>query len=184
MIRVAIFASNNGSNFEAIVKYFKYSRNKKIKKYNLQFVLITNNKKAYVILRAKKLNIKYYIIENDKLDEFLLLNKFDLCVLAGYMKIINEKTLKHCVFINIHPSLLPHYKGIDAIKRIYKDNATNASGVSIHYVNKYIDGGEVIIQKQVKLDKNISYACYKRKVHLVEHKIYPKVIEKFLMSLC
>lgn len=184
MTKIAIFASNNGSNFEAIICYFRHLKNTKIKKYNLQFVLVTNNKYAYAIKRAKKLKIEHFVVEHKNLNNFLAQNKFDLCVLAGYMKIIDKSTLSHSKFVNIHPSILPNYKGKNAIKQIYKDKSYNSSGISIHYVNEFVDAGEIILQKKVTINKNLSYAQYEQKIHKAEHKLYPKVVETLLMSLC
>lgn len=184
MTKIAIFASNNGSNFEAIIRYFKHLKNTKIKKHNLHFVLVTNNKYAYAIRRAKRLKIKHFFVEHENLNNFLAQNKFDLCILAGYMKIIDKLSLKQSSFINIHPSILPNYKGKNAIRRIYKDKSYNSSGISIHYVNEFVDDGEIITQKKVKLNKSLSYSQYEKKIHNTEHKIYPLIIEKILMSLC
>lgn len=184
MTKIAIFASNNGSNFEAIIRYFKHLKNEKIKKHNLDFVLVTNNKYAYAIRRAKRLKIKHFFVEHENLNNFLAQNKFDLCVLAGYMKIIDKLSLKQSSFVNIHPSILPNYKGKNAIRRIYKDKSYNSSGISIHYVNEFVDDGEIITQKKVKLNKSLSYSQYEKKIHNAEHKIYPLIIEKLLMSLC
>ncbi len=184
MTKIAIFASYNGSNFEAIIRYFRCLKNKRLKKSRLDFVLITNNKYSYAIKRAKKLKIKHFFVEHDNLCNFLTINKYDLCILAGYMKIIDKKTLKLSTFINIHPSLLPEYKGKDAIKRIYKDKNANYSGVSIHYVNEHIDDGKIIEQKKVELSKNTSYADYEKKIHKTEHLLYPRIVEKIILSLC
>lgn len=184
MMEIAIFASNNGSNFEAIIQYFKHLKNKTLKKHNLHFVLVTNNKQAYAIRRAKRLKIKHFFVKHENLTDFLHKNKFDLCVLSGYMRIVEKNSLATSTFINIHPSLLPNYKGKNAIKRIYKDKSYNSSGISIHYVNEFVDDGKIIFQKKVKFDTNTSYSQYEKKIHSVEHKMYPKIIEKILLSLC
>ena len=184
MMEIAIFASNNGSNFEAIIQYFKHLKNKTLKKHNLHFVLVTNNKQAYAIRRAKRLKIKHFFIKHENLTDFLNKNKFDLCVLSGYMRIVEKDSLATSTFINIHPSFLPNYKGKNAIKRIYKDKSFDSSGISIHYVNENVDDGKIIFQKKVKFDTNTSYSQYEKKIHKVEHNIYPRIIEKILLSLC
>lgn len=184
MTKIAIFASNNGSNFEAIIRYFRHIKNRNIKKHNLHFILVTNNKFAYAIKRAKSLKIKHFVVEHENLNNFLTKNKFDLCILAGYMRIIDKSTLNHSKFVNIHPSLLPYYKGKNTIKRIYKDKSCDSSGISIHYVNEFVDAGEIIIQKKIKLNQYLSYSEYEKKIHNAEYKLYPKIIEKLLISLC
>lgn len=202
---ILILASGNGSNFEAIVKYFnkkdlyykKLNNNnnnnneqKKESIYKLNFFLISENKDAYVLIRAKRLNISSMIIEWDKndrskffkkLDEFC--NKFEpeLIILAGFMKIIPDFFIRkyYPKIINIHPSLLPAFKGLNAIKKAYK-YGVKYTGITIHYVNEGVDTGPIIDQFAFRINKNDNLEKIEQKIHKLEHKNYSKVIENIL----
>ncbi len=182
MKNIAIFASGNGSNFESLVKA-NLSCNIK--------VLICNIKDAYVIERAKKLGIEYKIVpstdfsSNSEYEKELLkiLERYniDLIVLAGYMKIFTSEFITHYenAIINIHPSKLPNYRGLDAIKRAY-DAGEEEMGVSIHYVDSGVDTGNLIACEVVKVDTGESLESVEEKVHKLEHILYPKVLEEIL----
>lgn len=172
---VLIFASGNGSNFEAIIKYFS-NRN------DIKFILISDNSDAYVLKSAEQLNIESYFIPFEDTYNFLLNRKFDLAVLAGYMRILPENILQLGIFINIHPSLLPDFKGKNAIKRTFESNQ-DYGGVTVHYVDKEVDSGEIISQIKVNIDKNMNLKEFEEKIHKTEHKIYPKIIENLLFKL-
>lgn len=171
MTKIAIFASGNGSNFEAVINYFKNT--------NIEFVCVSNNKNAFVLKRAEKLNIKSYIVEFENTYEFLQKNKFDLIVLAGYMRILPENVLKTGTFINIHPSLLPEFKGKNAIERAYNAKVKQ-TGVSIHYVTKEVDSGEIIAQKIIPVSNGMSLKELEDKIHETEHNLLPVTIEKLI----
>jgi len=173
-------ASGNGSNFENIV-------NKLSNKFHIE--LFTENKKAFVIDRAKKLGIKYYItnFKDYKRDEFnnilydFLLNKNpDLIVLAGYMKILPSKIVKNFKIVNIHPSLLPSFPGVNSIKKAYK-YGVKITGITIHWVDEGLDTGKIIEQKPLEISKNDSLEKLEIKIHNLEHETYPFVIEKLLI---
>lgn len=178
MKKIAIFASGNGSNFEALVKGAK--------KYEVSF-LFCDRKDAFVIERAKKLNIpvRYasIIVEKDKFEEKILsfLKEFnvDLIVLAGYMKLIKRKILNKYKnkIINIHPSLLPKYPGANAIEQAFMANEKEF-GITIHFVDEGMDTGQIIFQKSFSKSKNDSLEDTENKVHILEHKYYPKFINK------
>ena len=186
--KIAICASGEGSNFEAIIRYFKATgsigRLKKNSKHilRLEFVLVVNKKRAFARIRSKRLGVKCFVLETEEqFDNFFTQNKFDLVVLAGYMKIVKPETLKKSVFINIHPSILPLFKGKDAIKRAFREKV-QTFGVSIHFVNEEIDSGEIISISKFKVKKGISFSQFEKKIHQIEHKIYPKVIENLLYN--
>ena len=147
--RVLILASGNGSNFEAIVKYFQG------KGLDVAFELLCDKKDAYVFKRAKKLGVPSYFVEFESLYDFLNARKgkYNLYVLAGFMRILPEKILKICAgsgkfytdagccnIVNIHPSLLPKFKGKDAIKRAFEAKEKK-TGVTVHFVNRNVDSG-------------------------------------------
>lgn len=171
MKKILIFASGNGSNFEAIVKYFL---NK-----DLKIELLCNIDEAGVLKRAKNLNIKSHLVRFAQTYNFLADKKFDLYVLAGYMRILPRGILNFGTFINIHPSLLPQFKGADAIKRAFM-SGVKETGVSVHYVSEEVDSGEIIAQQKCRIDPDMTLQDLENKIHQIEHCLYPKVIEGLL----
>lgn len=169
MKKILVFASGNGSNFEAIVKYFSSGA--------VIIELLCDKKDAYVFKRAKKLGIKSYFVKFEDTYDFLKDKKYNLFVLAGYMRILPECVLKLGTFVNIHPSLLPKFKGKNAIERAF-ESREEITGVTIHYVNSEVDCGEIIVQETCKISDDME--MLKRRIHSIEHKIYPKVIEGLL----
>jgi phosphoribosylglycinamide formyltransferase-1 len=185
--KIVILASGNGTNFEAICKYFSKSEKISIIK------LITDNKEAQVVERAKILGIDYEIIDystfkskkefNDYLFDRLKALDFDLMVLAGYMRILPVYIVRYYVdkIINIHPSLLPKYPGLRSIERAY-NKKEEYTGITIHYVEEEVDGGRIILQKKLKVDKNWDLAKLQEEIHKLEHQYYPQVIENLLSN--
>ena len=171
MKSVLVFASGEGTNFEAIVEYFK---GKEVK-----IELLCNVDGAGVIKRAKRLNINFYIIRFAQTFEFLKSKRYDLYVLAGYMRILPQGILDFGKFVNIHPSLLPDFKGVDAIKRAFL-SGKKETGVSVHYVSEEVDSGEIIAQQKCLIEPDMTLCDLEHKIHDIEHKLYPKVIEGLL----
>ncbi len=171
MTKIAIFASGSGSNFEAVINYFKNS--------SIEFTCVSDNYNAYVLKRAKRLGIKSFCIKYENTLAFLQKNKFDLIVLAGYMRILSEDMLKEGKFINIHPSLLPEFKGKNAIERAFNAKVKK-TGVTVHYVSKEVDSGEIIAQKTVKINPDMTLKELEREIHKAEHKLLPRTIEKLI----
>ncbi len=174
MKNVLILASGRGSNFEAIVKYFLSK-----KRNDVNFKLLCNKKDAEVILKAKKLGIEANHLDFSDFSEYFKNRKFDLVVMAGFDRILNEDIIKTNTFINIHPSLLPKYKGLDAIKKAYV-NRDNLTGITIHYATESVDEGEIIYQKQIKINPCWNLSKLEKEIHKKEHYYYPRVIEKLL----
>ena len=186
MINLAIFASGNGSNFEAIAKAVA---NEEIKA-NIK-VLICDKPKAYVIERAKKYNILTCVFSlkkyesKEKYEEAIVkvlkeLN-VDLICLAGYMKICGETLLNNYKnkIINIHPALLPAFKGAHAIIDAY-NYGVKVYGVTIHYVNQEIDGGKIISQGVIDYNEGDTLEQIEEKIHKLEHKLYVQTINKLI----
>lgn len=171
MKKILIFASGEGTNFEAIVNYFRIK--------DVEIELLCNVDAAGVLKRAKRLNIKSYLIRFAQTYEFLEDKKYDLYVLAGYMRILPQGILDFGTFINIHPSLLPEFKGVDAIKRAFL-SGKKETGVSVHYVSEEVDSGEVIAQQKCAIEPDMTLCDLEHKIHDIEHKLYPKVIEGLL----
>lgn len=182
MKRIAIFASGSGTNFEALVN--ETYKNGKI------VLLICDKPEAYVIERAKNHNIPYFVVElkkcenkeayEQKIVDKLKEENIDLVLLAGYMKIVDKVLLDAYEgrIINIHPALLPSFKGAHGIKDAY-EYGVKIMGVTIHYVNKEVDGGKIIAQDCFHLnDETLEEA--EEKIHAIEHKLFPATLKKLL----
>lgn len=169
--KLAIMGSGNGSNFEAIVKWFEGK--------GVEITCLSDVEDAYILKRAQKLGIKSKYLPPEKTLEYFENNKFDMVVLAGYMRILPEEVLKLSDFVNIHPSLLPSFKGKDAIKRAFV-SGVKVSGITIHFVDKNVDEGKVITQYPVFITNGMHLDEFEEAIHNIEHKLYPIVIEKLL----
>lgn len=195
-IRIAVLVSGNGTNLQALIKAQK---NKIIKSGKIELV-ISNNSNAFALKRAEKSKIPFEIISKKeckkieeferKLKEILKSYKIELIVLAGFMSVLSKNFVKDYPkrIINIHPSLIPSFCGKnfygikvheEAIKRGVK-----ITGATTHFVNEIIDGGEIIMQKSVKvLDNYTAEKLQKRVMESAEWIILPKTVEKVCKSL-
>lgn len=183
---IAILFSGSGSNLQAILeqvhgKVFKGVR------INVA-LLICNNPDAKGIKRAKKFGLDTVVIDHrdyptrEKFDQALVYeikkHDIDLSVLAGFMRILTPVFTDNIKAINLHPSLLPLFKGANAIDESYNSDM-KVGGVSIHWVSSDLDAGEIIAQKSFPR-KNRSKEQWERKIHKIEHKLLPKTIIKLL----
>tara|TARA_B100000427_G_C15411825_1_gene552373 strand:+ start:248 stop:829 length:582 start_codon:yes stop_codon:yes gene_type:complete len=184
--KIAVFISGRGSNLNSLIKNSR-SKNSFFK---IQLV-ISNNKNAKGLNYAKKYKIKFYVIKyyNLKLAEkktLNLLKKFsvDVICLAGFMKILSKNFIKkfNKPILNIHPSLLPKYKGLNTHYRVLK-NKDKYSGSTVHLVTQKLDSGKIILQKKIKLSKLENIKSLEQKILKVEHKIYSAAVNKFLSNL-
>ncbi len=185
-INIAVFISGRGTNLNSLIKYFKSNHSRiKIK------LVISNNANAKGLIYAKKNNIKFFVnnFKNINVSEkqiIKMLNKFkiDLICLAGFMRIISKNFIKNFKkpILNIHPSLLPKYKGLNTHKRVLLNNE-KFSGSTVHLVTSKLDSGKIIMQKKVKILKLDNIKTLEKKVLKIEHKIYPKAIIKFISNL-
>ncbi len=184
-INTAVFISGRGSNLKSLINFFK-KKNSPI----LIKLVVSNNHKAKGLRFARKSKINEYIIniKNKKISEKNLLkklisNKIKLICLAGFMKILSADFIKNFAkpILNIHPSLLPKYKGLNTHKRVIK-NKEKYSGSTVHLVNAKLDSGKIILQKKIKISKNESDVSLEKKILKIEHKLYPRAIKKFLNS--
>jgi phosphoribosylglycinamide formyltransferase 1 len=185
-INSAVFISGNGSNFNHLLKFSTSKKNK----FEIKLV-ISNNPKAKGLVFAKKFKIKKEIINykiprnaESKILKILKKNKIDLICLAGFMKILSKNFIK--IFkgkiINIHPSLLPKYKGLNTHVRAIK-NKEKYSGCTVHFVNSKLDGGKIILQKKVIILKKDTPTSLSKRILKQEHLIYKKAIEKIYFNL-
>ncbi len=184
--KIAVFISGRGSNLKSLIKFSK----KKNSLFEILLV-VSNNLKAGGLNYAKKSKIKNFGIRYSNKTKFesqslKLLKQYDLDLLclAGFMKILSSSFIKKFSkpILNIHPSLLPKYKGLNTHSRAIK-NKEKFAGASVHKVNQKLDSGKIILQKKVKILKKDNVRSLKKKVLKIEHEIYPKAIEKFLTNL-
>ena len=182
----AVFISGRGSNLKSLIKYSK-KKNSLIK----IILVISNNPDALGLKYASKSKIKNYGIKFTKNSNFennslKLLKKYniDMLCLAGFMKVLSGNFIKKFSkpILNIHPSLLPKYKGLNTHERAI-GNRDSFTGASVHKVTEKLDSGKVILQKKVKISKSDNVRSLKKKVLKIEHEIYPKAIDKFLTNL-
>ena len=182
----AVFISGRGSNLKSLIKYSK-------SKYSLIKIklVVSNTINAKGLNYAKKSKIKYYINNYKNIDVsekriFKQLSKFkiDLICLAGFMKILSEKFIKKFKkpILNIHPSLLPKYKGLNTHKRVLTNNE-KYSGSTVHFVTPKLDSGKIILQKKIKVLKSDNVKILEKKILKIEHKLYPEAIYKILSNL-
>ena len=182
-LNISVFISGRGSNLLSLIKYTKIKKSKI--KINL---IISNNKFSKGLEFAKKNKIQNYVIDyskqkqaENKILEYLRKNKIDLICLAGFMKILSSSFIKKFKnpILNIHPSLLPKYKGLNTHKRAI-ENKDKFSGATVHFVNTKLDSGKIILQKKVRILKSDTEKTLAARVLKIEHKLYPSAIEKIL----
>ncbi|KOP71301.1 phosphoribosylglycinamide formyltransferase [Cytobacillus solani] len=188
MKNIAIFASGTGTNFQAIVDAVKTDKLSAVIK-----LLVCDRQDAYSIERAIKEKIpsfvftaKEYASKEEYETEILQRLKeleIDYVVLAGYMRLIGPTLLKNYEgrIINIHPSLLPAFPGKDAIGQALKAKVKE-SGVSIHFVDEGMDTGPIIAQQSVSLSENETIESLQAKIHEIEHKLYPQVLQRLFTT--
>ena len=185
-IKTAVFISGKGSNLKNLIKF-------SLKKFSPIEVnlIISNNVKAKGLMFAKlyKIKKKVYNYDKKKISEKRILkdlksNDIKLICLAGFMKILSKDFIKNFKgkILNIHPSLLPKYKGLNTHYRAIQ-NKEKYSGCSVHLVNSKLDSGKIILQKKVKLSKKETPSSLQKKILKHEHILYPKAISKILANL-
>lgn len=187
--RIAILFSGEGSNLERLLKQLHNNIFNSVK---LEVALtITNNPKAGGIEKSRRYGIEPLIIDHTKfktrelfdqavVNEILDAN-IDLTILAGFMRILTPVFTKNVKAINLHPSLLPLFKGANAIKDSYEANTENG-GVSVHWVNEELDGGAIIAQEILKKEKEMSFEDFEKRIHEIEHKLLPKTVVDLLCA--
>ena len=179
--RTAVFISGTGSNLKSLIKFSRSSKSP----ISIEFI-ISNNFKAKGLNYAKiyKIKKKVFSFQNKNLSEkkllsILKINDIDMICLAGFMKILSRNFIKKFKgkILNIHPSLLPKYKGLNTHQRVL-NNKEKYSGCTVHFVNARLDSGKTILQKRVKISKNDTESSLAKKILVQEHKLYPKAILK------
>lgn len=183
--RIAVFASGNGTNLQALIDYLDGHD------INSEIAMVFSDKQGSKALkRAKKHGIKTYSFSpgeygsrksyDEKILSLLKEEKIDLVVLAGYMLIVGKDIVEEFRnrVINIHPALLPCFKGMHAIEDAF-NKGVKITGVTVHFVDEDMDNGPIIAQSPVFIDDHDSIETLEEKIHSVEHKLYPKVVELF-----
>ena len=180
-IKTAIFISGTGSNLKSLVKFSK------IKKSPISIkIIISNNPDSkglnygkFFKIKTKVFDFKKKISSEKKLLFVLKKNKINLICLAGFMEILSKNFIKNFngKILNIHPSLLPKFKGLNTHQRAIKNNE-KYSGCTVHIVNAKLDSGEIILQKKVKIRKFDTPKTLAKKILVQEHRLYPQAILK------
>jgi len=179
-IKTAVFISGTGSNLKNLIKFSKTKISPILIK-----LIISSSKKAKGLRYSTQYNIEKKIVNfNNNFAENKILNYMNkknikfIC-LAGFMKILSKNFIKKFKgkIVNIHPSLLPKYKGLNTYQRALK-NKEKFAGCTVHYVTNKLDSGKVILQKKVKIKKNDTVNSLRKKVLKKEHQIYPSAIRK------
>ena len=168
-MRLGVMCSGNGSNFENIVRTCNKDE---------VVIMIHNKKDCGALKRAAKFGIPHCYISHKEEDNMILLfetYKVDLIVLAGYMKVIKHPEKFPCPIINVHPSLLPKYKGLHAIEQAMNADEIT-TGCTVHYVNEELDGGEIIIQSEVPILPEDDIKSLTKAVQRREYAILPEAI--------
>ena len=190
MKNIVVFASGSGTNAENIIRFFESSNFAKVT------CVISNRADAYVLVRAKKLNvnIKYlnkdaFYNTNEAFDFITALNP-DLIVLAGFLLLVPSNIISTFPkrIINIHPALLPKYggKGMygDKVHNAVIENKEHESGITIHYVNEKYDEGDIIFQKSCPVFADDNAESLAKRIHQLEYEFFPKVIQMVLEKSC
>lgn len=185
-MNIAVFVSGNGTNLQAIIEAVSSGELKcKLS------VIVSDNKDAYALTRAEKAGIDRVILDPKKFktrEDFdreaikeLEKRKIDLVILAGFMRLLSDSFIKKYKnrIMNIHPALLPSFKGTHGIKDAFEYGA-KVTGVTVHFVDEKLDNGPIILQEAVELKENESMEGLEEKMHQLEHKLYPKAIKLFL----
>ncbi|MDP4086050.1 MAG: phosphoribosylglycinamide formyltransferase [Bacillota bacterium] len=188
MRNIAVFASGNGSNFQAIIDVIQMGELDA----NIS-LLVCDRPGVYAIERAKKSGIPSFVFnpkeysskedyEKDITTELKSLG-VEFVVLAGYMRLIGPTLLNEYEgkIVNIHPSLLPDFPGKDAIGQALR-SGVKVSGVTIHFVDAGMDTGPIIVQERVRIEDNETIESLQKKIHAVEHKLYPSILQMLLVQ--
>lgn len=187
MIRIAIFASGEGTNAQSFIDFFKGRSDITIS------LIVSGNPNAHVIQRAKDAGIPYSVITRDgfyNTDDVveLLKKSADFIVLAGFMWMIPGNLIKafQGKIVNIHPALLPQYGGKGMYgKHVHEAviaNKEKRSGITIHYVNEHYDEGKIIKQAECEVKESDTPEILADRIHKLEHKYYPSVVERLLLG--
>ena len=183
-LSVAILLSGNGSNLQAIIDNIKIGELKADIK-----IVISNKKEAFGLKRAEENGIKNFFVDHrkfesreafdEKLSKIIKKENVDFVVLAGFMRILGSDFIRnfHCKIINIHPSLLPKYPGLNTHKKVL-ENKDSEHGVTVHLVDEGLDSGPIIGFIKLKIYDTENEKDLEGRIHNLEHYIYPKILSE------
>ena len=179
-IKTAVFISGTGSNLKNLIKFSKTKISPILIK-----LIISSSKKAKGLKYSTQYNIEKKIVNfnnnfsQNKIVSYINKKNIKFIFLAGFMKVLSKNFIKKFIgkIINIHPSLLPKYKGLNTHKRALK-NKEKFAGCTVHYVTIKVDSGKIILQKKVKIKKKDTVNSLKKKILKKEHQLYPSAIRK------
>jgi phosphoribosylglycinamide formyltransferase 1 len=187
--RIAVLASGFGSNLQAIIDSIKNNS------FNGKIVLVFSNKKdAYALKRAEKSNIKTSYLDTSRFEtrqeydrsllQILKSENVDLLVLAGYMLLLSPGIISNFKnkIINVHPALLPSFKGVHGIKDAF-EYGVKITGITVHFVDEGLDSGPIILQEAVLIKPDDTMESLEKKIHEIEHRIYPLAVKYFCDDL-
>jgi len=175
-MRLGVMCSGNGTNFENIIR--------SVTKHEV-VLMIHNKEECGAVKRAMKFGIPHCYVDakdEEKMVELFRVWRVDFIVLAGYMRIIKNPSAFHCPLINVHPSLLPKYKGLHAVEQAL-ESGDKVTGCTVHYVNEELDGGEVILQSEVPILPEDDVRSLTKAIQRKEYAILPIVINEHLEKL-
>ncbi|MGD2278891.1 MAG: phosphoribosylglycinamide formyltransferase [Candidatus Omnitrophota bacterium] len=185
-MNIAVFASGNGTNLQALIDAAERGELAGAR----LVLVVSDNPGAFALERARKARIKTFVLEGGKFksrEEFdkivieeLRKEKIELVVLAGFMRILSGRFISEYEnrILNIHPALLPSFKGARGIKDAF-DYGVKVTGVTVHFVNNELDAGPIILQDCVEIDKEDTLDSLEEKIHKAEHKLYPEAVRLF-----
>jgi len=171
-MRLGVMCSGNGTNFENIVTNPLCNKHEVV-------LMIHNTKKCGAIARAAKWGIPHVRVAHKDEDQMIKLfeaYRVDLIILAGYMRVLKKPSEFHCPIINVHPSLLPKYKGLNVVERAMEAGET-VTGCTVHYVNEELDGGEIIMQGEVPIMPDDDVDSLTKAIQRKEYAILPAAID-------
>jgi|TARA_B100000482_G_scaffold125298_1_gene90757 phosphoribosylglycinamide formyltransferase-1 len=175
-MRLGVMCSGNGTNFENIIR--------SVTKHEV-VLMIHNKEECGAVKRAEKFGIPHCYVnakDEEKMVELFRVWRVDYIVLAGYMRIIKNPSAFPCPLINVHPSLLPKYKGLHAVEQAL-ESGDKVTGCTVHYVNEELDGGEVILQSEVPILPEDDVKSLTKAIQRKEYAILPIVINEHLEKL-
>ena len=171
-MRLGVMCSGNGTNFQNIVT-------NQLCHHHEVVLMIHNTKKCGAAARAAKYGIPHCRVAHKDEDQMIKLfeaYRVDLIILAGYMRVLKNPSAFHCPIINVHPSLLPKYKGLHAVEQAMK-SGDSVTGCTVHYVNEELDGGEIIMQGEVPIMPDDDVESLTKAIQRKEYAILPTVID-------
>ena len=171
-MRLGVMCSGNGTNFQNIVTNPNCNHHEVV-------LMIHNTKKCGAIARAAKYGIPHVRVAHKDEDQMVKLfeaYRVDLIILAGYMRVLKNPSAFPCPIINVHPSLLPKYKGLNVVERAMEAGET-VTGCTVHYVNEELDGGEIIMQGEVPILPDDDVESLTKAIQRKEYAILPTVID-------